>query len=160
MFIVGIYFCFILIVLLMIYLLLEKIFRILRKIQKRNNPPPVQPPSVSVNILLDGKKGIPMNLQDNKPVTAALELVDAAGNVAPGAQLDASPAPSWQMDDASFGSLVPAADGLSAVLTPAGKLGTCHIQFAGSLNGAPVQAVSEDIVIVPGQAVSIKMVLQ
>ena len=123
----------------------------------------VQPPPskvAQVQILLDGKKGVSMfPLQDSKSVTATIALEDALGVVVPGAALDASPAPTWSLDDASFGTLTPSADNLTCVFQPNGKQGVVHMLFAGSVGGVGFTGTSDDIQVQPGPVTQIAMSL-
>ena len=98
-------------------------------------------------------------LQDSKSVTASIALEDALGVAVPGAALDASPAPSWSLDDPSFGALTPSADNLSCVFQPNGKQGVVHMLFSGSVGGVGFNAKSDDIQVQPGPVAQIAMSL-
>lgn len=98
-----------------------------------------------------------MNLKDSQEVTVSAALEDAKGNPVPSATFDAPPV--WGLDDASFGAVTPAADGLSALFVPNGKLGVCHIQFSASLAGKALVATSEDINVVAGDATQVALSL-
>lgn len=118
-----------------------------------------QPSATKVEILLDGKRGSAMQVSDSGSVAASLAFVNAKGNEVAGV-LDASPSPLYSLDDPSFGDLSPSADGLSCGFAPNGKLGVVHMLFKGGLGGVEVNAVSEDIEVVPGPAVGVKLVLK
>ena len=97
-----------------------------------------------------------MNLKDTQQVTVSVALEDAKGNPTT-APLDAPPV--FGLDDASFGDVAVAADGMSATLTPNGKLGVCHLQFSASVGGKALVATSEDINVVASDATQVVMTL-
>lgn len=66
-----------------------------------------------------------MNLKVSQKVKLVLEIKDKGGNPA---LVDG--APLWSLTDPSLGDVVPAEDGLSAVLTPKGGLGSCVVQVS------------------------------
>lgn len=93
-------------------------------------------------------------MKDNQQVTATLVAVDAKGN--PAGAFDAPP--SWSMDDQTVAGMVVAADGLSAVFTALGKLGSTNVQVAGLAGGKSIVGTGV-ITVVAGDAVSIALQL-
>lgn len=98
-----------------------------------------------------------MNLKDSQQVTVNAAIEDAKGVVVPGAAFDAPP--TYGLDDASFGDVTPAADGLSALFVPNGKQGVCHIQFSASVGGKSFSGQSEDVNVIPGDATQVVLSL-
>lgn len=94
-----------------------------------------------------------MQMKDSEKVTLALEFDDAKGFPVNPA-LDAAPA--WGLDDPSMGALNVADDGLSAEFVPA-KPGLAHVQFSCAVGGVAFAATSEDLIVIPGDAVSVQM---
>lgn len=121
---------------------------LVKKLQPSGSTPS---PVVGASFNLNGAKwSSTMNLADNGSLTASIALDDALGNAVPGAAPDASPAPAWSLSNSALGSLVPSADGLSAVFTPNGTLGSTQILFSCSVNGVAINATSPAVNVVPG----------
>lgn len=76
-----------------------------------------------------------MNLSVDNPINCSLAESDKFGNIE-SAATDAPPV--WSLADASMGSLVAAADGMSAVITPSGKLGALVVNVSASVGGVAV----------------------
>lgn len=102
-----------------------------------------------------GTNGMLQIADSGSLVNASLEADDALGNA--GAELDA--APQWSVSDASLASIAPSADGMSAVVTPAGKLGTFTIGVTAVAGGQALSAVSDSIQVAVGAAASLKVSL-
>lgn len=98
-----------------------------------------------------------MNLKDSQQVTISAVIEDAKGVAVPGAAFDAPP--TYGLDDASFGTVAPAADGLSALFVPNGKQGVCHVQFSASVAGKSFAGQSEDLNVIPGDATQVALTL-
>ncbi len=120
-------------------------------LRKNNNP------TFSVHLYSGGKRMVEMQLKDSDQVVCAATIEDAKGVPVPGAQLDALPV--YTLDDASFGDLAVSVDGLSATFVPNGKQGICHIQFSAAFGGKAFAGVSEDIVVIPGDAAQVVLTL-
>ncbi len=120
-------------------------------LRKTNNP------TFLIHLYSGGKRMVKMQLKDSQVVTCSAVIEDAKGVPVPGATLDAVPV--YTLDDASFGDLVASADGLSATFTPNGKQGICHIQFSAAFGGNAFAGVSEDIVVIPGDAAQVVLTL-
>ena len=73
-----------------------------------------------------------MNILVDVPELFKVVEEDKFGNIE---QVPFDAVPAWSLVDASFGSLAPSADGLSCVLTSAGKVGATSLQFSGSIGG-------------------------
>jgi len=114
-------------------------------------------PQVFVRLYSGGKRMVKMNLKDSQQVTVSAVIEDAKGVAVTGAQFDAPPTNG--LDDASFGAVTPAADGLSALFVPNGKQGICHIQFSASVGGKSFSGQSEDINVIPGDATQVVLSL-
>lgn len=93
-----------------------------------------------------------MDLKVNYTLPLSLLVEDKFGNQSGSLDL----APVWSVD-AAFGSLVVAADGLSAQFIPNGKLGLIQVQVAAQVNGLAVSA-SMDLNLLAGDAVKIEIV--
>lgn len=63
-------------------------------------------------------------------------------------------APKWSMGDPSLGEVVASDDGMSAVVKPSGKLGSCQVQVLGQADGKAISG-SLDLVLIPGDATQI-----
>ena len=110
--------------------------------------------------ILKGKSHMTNATIDNT-VTVSAAFTDKSGNaVAPAV------APIWTVDNLAVAVVAPAADGMSAVVTPVGPMGTAVVTVtAGSIigstsltfaAGAPVSVVLTDVVnaaVVPAPAV-------
>jgi hypothetical protein len=83
------------------------------------------PPAARIVFIVGGKKVTQMQIQDNGSLTVSIAAEDVKGNPV---SLDPSAAPSWAVDNASLATIVPSADGLSAVVTPVGPLGSFNVQ--------------------------------
>lgn len=85
-------------------------------------------------------------------LTASIKFVDAQGQAATVVGV-----PAWQLTGDPIGDLVPAADGLSAVLTLNHSLGNAQVAITAEGDATPgvdTVHVTGDIQIVAGQAVS------
>lgn len=91
-----------------------------------------------------------MNLKVSQNLPIAIVAEDKFGN--PTGAFDSAPA--WSLTDPTLGSVAPAADGLSAVVSPSGKLGSCQVQVLGQADGKAIQG-SLDLVLIPGDATQI-----
>jgi hypothetical protein len=105
-----------------------------------------------LTILVHGEpvKGGKMDLKVNDILPVTLLVEDKFGNQ--NGSLDA--APTWAVVDASFGAFAAAADGLSGVFTPAGKVGTAALQVSGLIGGAPITGTLA-LNLLPGDATQI-----
>lgn len=98
-------------------------------------------------------------LKDSQQVTVGVQIEDAKGLVLADAQFDQPPA--WAIDDPSLGDVSVSSDGKSAAFIPNGsKLGTGHLQFSCVIGGKPFQGLSEDLVVVAGDAAQVALVAQ
>lgn len=93
------------------------------------------------------------SLKDSQQVPFTVQAKDAKGN--PTSAFDA--VPTWGVSDPTILKVVPAADGLSAVVSPVGPLGSGQLQFNALADGKALSG-SLDISIVPGDAVSVDLV--
>lgn len=96
---------------------------------------------------------IQANLPDDKTGTCTIAPQDAKGNAA---AVDG--VPTWRSTDENVLTVAAAADGLSAVVTPAGPLGTAQIIVDADADlGAGVTSLQEtfELTVVAGQAVSL-----
>lgn len=108
----------------------------------------------------DGEEVSDMNLKDNNQLPISISPADEFGNPTQSA-FDA--APTWSVDDVSIATVSPAADGLSAVVTPTGKLGSCNVQALGLVGGNQIQGTLEldiiagdvaEVTLTPGSPVA------
>lgn len=118
---------------------------------------PSQEGRVEFYALLAGKyrKVKQMQAKVTQVVNLSLKIVDSKGNDAP---VDGQP--SWSLTDPALGSLAVAADGLSAVFTPAGSAGSLKVQASADADlGAGVVTIAGelDLDLLPGDAVSIQL---
>lgn len=105
----------------------------------------------------DGKleKVEDMNMKAEQTLNLAIQIKDAKGNPA---LVDGAPV--WSVTDQSLGAVVAADDGMSAVFTPAGPLGTCqvHVSADADLGEGVKELIGDlDVNIVAGDAVSIEL---
>lgn len=107
----------------------------------------LSPRHVRLSFIVGGKKVTHMFLKASQKLPVTLLAEDAFQN--PGAALDAPPA--WALTDPTLGSVVAADDGMSAVVTPSGKLGDCQVQVTAVADGKTV-AGALDLSIIPGDA--------
>ena len=80
-------------------------------------------------------------------------ISDKAGNVAP-----VDGAPLWTVSDESLATIVAEADGLSASVTPTGKLGLCTVQVSADadLSGEVKTILGNlELELIGGDAVSV-----
>ena len=94
-----------------------------------------------------------MNLKISQQVSVAVVAEDKAGN--PTGSFDSPPV--WSLSDPSLGAVSVAGDGLSAVVIPNGKLGSCQLQVLASADEKTLSG-NLDLVMIPGDAV--QLVLQ
>lgn len=106
--------------------------------------------AVSLQFYFREKKVNDMNLKVSMILAPSLLAEDKFGN--PTGALDAPPA--WGLSDPSLGEVKASDDGMSAVVTPSGKLGSCQVQVSGMADGKAI-AGSLDLVMLPGDAVDI-----
>lgn len=99
-------------------------------------------PSADAIIFLnqDGDEVSEMNLKDNNQLPISISPADEFGNPTT-STFDA--APTWSVDDVSIATVAAADDGLSAVVTPTGKLGSCNVQALGVVAGNQIQGTLE-----------------
>lgn len=93
-----------------------------------------------------------MDLKVNYSLPLSLLVEDKFGNQSGSLDL----APVWSVD-AAFGSLVGAADGLSAQFIPNGKLGLIQIQVAAQVSGQAISS-SLELNLLAGDAAKIEIV--
>lgn len=78
-----------------------------------------------------------MLLRVSQQLPISIGITDKAGNPAP---VDGPPA--WSLTDPSMGAIAAASDGMSAVFTPAGKLGDVTVQVSADADlGAGVKSI-------------------
>ena len=97
-----------------------------------------------------------MQLKVTSKLPMSLQLVDKFGNVA-----IVDGAPVWVLTNPALGSLVVAADGLSAELTPTGPLGSFAVQVAADADlGEGIKTISGELPIelLSGDAVTVQIV--
>jgi hypothetical protein len=113
----------------------------------------------SINILFGGEKVTQMNQKVNNQLPFTIAPADEFGN-ATGGNFDAPPV--WSIDDPTVASVLAAADGLSGVVTPTGKLGSCNLQVLASVGGQSLQGTAAlveiagdtaEIALIPGTPV-------
>lgn len=95
-----------------------------------------------------GKRVTTMQLKDNFAQPLSLEVDDKFNNPT-SSPLDAPPA--WAVTDETLASVAASDDGLTAVLTPTGKLGDFEVQVSAAAGGKPL-AGSLPVTIIPGDA--------
>lgn len=91
-------------------------------------------------------------LPDDKTAAASVAYVDAKGNPA-----KVEGAPVWSSSDDTILSVLAAADGMSAVVTPVGPLGSAQVKIEADADlGAGVSPIITlaDVEVVAGTAVS------
>lgn len=91
-------------------------------------------------------------LPDDKTVGVSIAYVDAKGNPA---QVEGAPV--WSSSDESILTVTAAADGLSAVVTPAGPLGSAQVKVTADADlGAGVTEIVTlgDVEVIAGSAVA------
>lgn len=119
-------------------------------------PLPVEP-AVSIKILIDGREVDKMEfLSGEQKRKLSLVIEDAKGNPA---KVDGAPV--WAMSDESLGSLVVAADGMSAALSSNGKMGAFKVQVSADADmGAGVKSLlaEADFEVLSGEAVKMSLV--
>lgn len=101
-------------------------------------------------------KGITMyTMTDTQKAPLSIEPVDKAGNPAP-----VEGPPSWEASDPNLLDVTPSADGLSAVISAKGPLGSCQVTVNADADVGegvvPITGVL-DVQIVAGQAVALKI---
>ena len=107
----------ILLVLVLIYRRLGRIYRFLRRKQEPT-------PTGRIRFYIDGREVIGMaNIKVTETKTGSIVISDAHGNPA---QVDGAPV--WSLTDPSLATLTPAADGMSCAIAPVGPIGTCELQ--------------------------------
>ena len=92
-------------------------------------------------------------LSDIQEATLSVSFVDKAGNPAP-----VEGAPAWAVSDANLLTITPAADGMSAVVSANGPLGTGQVSVSADADlgeGVATIAGTLDIDVLASQAVSI-----
>lgn len=110
-----------------------------------------KPLPVRISFIIAGKREVSMNLQVSKQLSiGGVVPEDKFDN--PTGPLDAPP--TFSVTDPTLGSVVAAADGLSVVFTPSGKLGSCQVQALGQAGGKVING-SLDLVLIPGDATHI-----
>jgi hypothetical protein len=124
-----------------------------------NEPPPVIPQlgvrwTISTDaIVVKGDKHMAVTIKDTEKFSVAISVVDAKGNPA---VIDGVPA--WSVSDPAGLALVAAADGLSAVITAVGPLGSFQatVEVDADL-GVGVKALIGilDVEVVGSEAVAI-----
>jgi hypothetical protein len=109
---------------------------------------------VSEQSLISQKKGVLMFVMtDSQKVALSITVVDAKGNPA-----NVDGAPTWTSSDASVVTVAAAEDGLSAVATAVGPLGTAQVNVQADADlgeGSEAIAGVLDVQIVGGKAVSL-----
>lgn len=91
-----------------------------------------------------------MDLKANYQVQVHVLSADRFNN--PAGSFDSPPV--YSLDDASLGSVVAAADGLSAIITPSGKLGSSIVKVIAQVGGLGLQD-SLPINFIAGDAVKV-----
>lgn len=94
-----------------------------------------------------------MNMKATQTLQLAIAIKDAQGNPA---LVDGAPV--WSVTDQTLGAVIAAADGMSAVFTPAGPLGSCAVQVNADADlGAGVNTLVGELAIdiVAGEASTI-----
>lgn len=110
-------------------------------------------PAVKIKLLVGGKERTGMlTLRDDKQISYALEADDIKGNA--GAVLDSPPV--WSVSDAALATVVAAADGMSAVVSPVGPLGSFQVNVAAVAGGVALNA-QDQVQIIAGAAVTLKI---
>lgn len=85
-------------------------------------------------------------LKDTQKLTYSLTGQDPKGNPVGPMSFDAPPA--WGLSDPAMGDLVAAADGLTAELTPSGKLGAVLISVTASSGGKALAGQFQETITV------------
>jgi hypothetical protein len=112
-------------------------------------------PKPRLLFIVGGEEVTHMQLKDNATLSIAIAASDAKGNPT---KLDPAAVPAWALDDATFGDLVPAADGMSAVFTPNGKLGDLNVQVSiPAVGSEPALSGSLPVTVIASDAVAITL---
>jgi hypothetical protein len=96
-----------------------------------------------------------LQLTDIQKCTLSVAFVDAKGNAAP---VDGVPA--WTVSDGTVLGIEPAADGMLAVITSQGPLGTCQVNVSADADlGAGVTTITGvlDVTVVASQATTVNI---
>jgi hypothetical protein len=112
--------------------------------------------AVRIVFTVDGKRAKKMNnLPDNRTLLVAITGEDIKANPAP---LDPAAQPVWSVDQPSLATCVPSADGLSAVITPVGPLGSFNVKCSiGAINQEPAMIGTCAVTVVASAAVQIAL---
>lgn len=94
-----------------------------------------------------------MDLKVDGQYQVAVSEQDKFGNLE---QVPFDAAPAYSVSDASMMSLQPAADGLSCLLIPSGKVGPVKVQFLGSIGGKQF-AGEADLNMIPGDVAQVAL---
>lgn len=106
----------------------------------------------AIAVTFNATGGFMTTLPDDKVANATIAYVDAKDNAA---QVEGAPV--WTSSDAAILSVVAAADGMSAVISPVGPLGTAQVKIEADADlGAGVTPVITlgDFEVVAGSAVT------
>ncbi len=106
--------------------------------------------ATSLVFLINGEQVTHMTLKDSQTVTLTLKALDSKGQPA----TLANP-PVWTLSDATLATLTAAADGLSAVITPLGPVGSFTVQASETTGASSFVSDPFPIDVVGGDAVSI-----
>lgn len=94
-----------------------------------------------------------MQIKDSATLTVSISAQDAKGNPAP---LDPAAVPAWAVDDATLANISASADGLSAVVTPVGPLGSFKVQCSiPAVGDEPAMQGELPVSVVAGAATQI-----
>ena len=94
-------------------------------------------------------------ITDSQQFRVEIQPVDKAGN--PGTLASV---PVWSASDSTILTVVPAADGMSAVVSATGKLGAARVDVAAegdSTSGANTITGTVDVQVVGGKAASLRL---
>lgn len=96
-----------------------------------------------------------MSVKAGQKVEVEIGAEDSFGNAA---KLDG--APSWSLGDPSLGSIVPSEDGMKAVITSLGPVGSCPVEAVGDAKigeGEVFIKAEGEFKVIPGDAVKLTM---
>jgi hypothetical protein len=118
---------------------------------------PLPSPQVEFYELVDGQeKRITMKvIKVSQRLPINVKFKDLGGNIAP---VEGKPA--WSVTDETLGKVEPADDGLSALFTPAGPVGTLQVQVSADADlGEGVKSIlgELEIQLLPGDAAVVEL---
>jgi hypothetical protein len=125
---------------------LAQIANAIKQISVAVNPPP----AAHFSFIVGGKEVAQMQMQDNQKLAVSIAVQDVDGNPT---VLDPASVLVWDVDNAQLASVAPAADGMSAVVSPSGQLGSFNVQLSiAAVNAQPAIQGSLAVTVVASGA--------